>query len=245
MPKPLPPSQTLTPSGEALFSYIEAKCSTTSLGPTRWPLLALVTLTGGGKPELASELYLYLTSQPMYQTPTERQALVRRLREALIKSISVIGVVKPIEAIVAIASVEQEVDRDVSPPLRQDWACDEDNHARAMDWFMKVYRHNSDLNFRMFSAHRDFDWISQEITYGLYLSNMKVLDEVETELVVLSGIMIQDAWKETWWHIRGCRRVGFGLEDTRAVYHCIEYLAAACGLKLDRIPSVDEVEPDV
>ena len=44
----------------------------------------------------------------------------------------------------------------------------------------------------MFDSHRDFGWISREITYGLYLSDHRILDGNETELVVLSGIMAQD-----------------------------------------------------
>jgi hypothetical protein len=245
MPAPPPPSKVLSPPAKELFTHLENQSARTSLGPTRWPLLALVTLTGAGRPELASELYLYLTSQPAYQSPIQRQALVKRLREALVKAISLIGVCKPIEAIVAIASVEAEADRDLSPPIRENWACDAANHERAMEWFMKVYRHNATLNFGLFEAHREFDWISKEITYGLYLSGREVLDDIETELVVVGGIMVQNLWKETWWHIRGTRRVGVELEDMRVVYGCIEHVAQYCGVKLDRVPTVDEVEPDV
>lgn len=32
------------------------------------------------------------------------------------------------------------------------------------------------------------DWTSKQITYGLYLSDHSILNDVETELTVLSGI---------------------------------------------------------
>ena len=35
-------------------------------------------------------------------------------------------------------------------------------------------------------------WLSTEITYGLYLSDHSILDAVDTELVVLGGIMMQN-----------------------------------------------------
>lgn len=232
------------PSAHALFSRIEQRFRKTSLGNDRWYLVALTALTGGGSPHLADQLYTYLTSQDAYSTPTSRQALVRRLREDLVKTVSIVGVCRPIEAIVAISKVEREEDRDYGS-TREGWACDEANHARGMDWFGKVYRHNANFNLSLFDAHKDFNWISKEITYGLYLSDRQVLDDVETELVVVSGIMIQNLRSETWWHIRGTRRQGVSKEDTQVVYDCIKDVAEFLEVKLDRIPTVDEVEPDV
>jgi hypothetical protein len=64
-------------------------------------------------------------------------------------------------------------------------------------------------------------WISSEITYGLYLSDHSILNGIETELVVLSGIMIQNLKSETAWHLRGSRRVGMSMEDVEMVQQCV------------------------
>jgi hypothetical protein len=64
-------------------------------------------------------------------------------------------------------------------------------------------------------------WISREITYGLYLSDHTILNDIETELVVLAGIMIQNLHHETAWHLRGARRVGMSTEDVEAVQQCV------------------------
>lgn len=232
------------PDARKLFESIEQRFSQTKLGPHRWYLIALTVLTGGGSPHLADQLYNYLIQQEQYTAPESRQALVRRLREDLIKSISIVGVCRPIEAIVAISKVEREEDRDYSS-TREGWKCDEANHERAMDWFNKVYRHNANFNLNLFNAHKDFNWISKEITYGLYLSDRQILDDIDTELVVVSGIMIQNLRSETWWHIRGTRRQGVTKEDMQVVYDCIKEAADFLGVKLDRVPTVDEVEPDV
>lgn len=100
------------PTLAQLFATVEKKVQTTSLGEDRWYILAIACLATGPDPESASQLYLHLIGQARYGTSTARQALVRRLREALIKSVCVIGVCKPIEAILAISQVEREEDRD-------------------------------------------------------------------------------------------------------------------------------------
>lgn len=74
-------------------------------------------------------------------------------------------------------------------------------------------------NFYMLTQH--LDWTSKQITYGLYLSDHSILNDVETEITVLSGIMIQNLPRETGWHLRGTRRIGVSLEDTETLQQCV------------------------
>ena len=67
----------------------------------------------------------------------------------------------------------------------------------------------------------DSDWTSKQITYGLYLSDHSILNDVETEITVLSGIMIQNLPRETAWHLRGTRRIGVSSEDTEILQQCV------------------------
>ncbi len=71
-------------------------------------------LTGGSQPEFVGNLYTYLIQKPQYTTPESRQQLVRRLREALVKCVSIVGVCRPIEAIFHIAEIERPEDKDYS-----------------------------------------------------------------------------------------------------------------------------------
>ena len=84
-----------------------------------------------------------------------------------------------------------------------------------------IYKQNLSTATDNFAAHKDFDFISREITYGFYLSDHSILGPVETELVVLSGIMIQNLPLETAWHLRGTRRVGVSKEDVELVQQCV------------------------
>jgi len=84
-----------------------------------------------------------------------------------------------------------------------------------------LYGVNLDPINETFKAHQDFGFITREITYGFYLSDHGILDGVDTELVVLSGIMVQDLPKMTGWHLRACRRIGISAEDCERVQRCV------------------------
>ncbi len=227
-----------------LFRAIEEKFSSTSLGDKRWYLVAISALTGGGRPEIAADLYLYLIQQRQYSTCESRHALVRRLREALVKCVSIIGVCKPLEAIFCVNEVEKPEDKDYSFS-REHWQSGAENQERGTAWLQKLYQGNLDSIFKRFEAHKDFAWISANITYGLYLSDHTILDGFDTEMVVLAGIMIQNLKHETHWHLRGTRRLGVSREDVEVVHQCIELVAKFTGSQLNRVPRVADIEHEV
>lgn len=73
----------------------------------------------------------------------------------------------------------------------------------------------------------------------------QILNGVETELVVLSGIMLQNLARETGWHLRGTRRIGVSRDDVELIQQQIEKVAKFCGLTLDRVPRVKDIEHEV
>lgn len=233
-----------SPELTRLFTDIENSFQRTQLGQDRWYILATACITASPDPEAAAQLYQYLIAKPEFRTSQSRQRLVRRLREALFKSICIVGVCKPIESILAIAAVERPEDRDLSE-TRKDWQCDADNEKRAREWFLKIYTHNAKDTIGLFDAHKDFAWTSLNITYGLFLSDRQVLDDVETQLVVLPGIMSQNLKMETHWHIRGTRRIGVSKDDVQVIWDAVKEFGSFFGLRIDKVPTVDDVEPDV
>ncbi|KAB8077733.1 hypothetical protein BDV29DRAFT_188445 [Aspergillus leporis] len=210
----------------------------------KWYILAIATLVASPDPERCDQLYLHLISQKPYSTPQARQALIRRLREALFKSIIIVGVCKPIEAILAISKCEREEDKDYTA-TRENWACDQANHDRGTAWLEKLYARNAAGTLDSFQAHRDFGWLSTEITYGSFLLDRGVLDDLDTQLIVLPAIMSQNLRTETHWHIRGTRRLGVGMGDVRVLWECVQRVADFSGVILDKVPTVEEVEMDV
>lgn len=71
-------------------------------------------MTGGGHPHFAAQLYQELIKRPEYQTPAQRQELMRRLREVLFKLTILVGVCKTLEALFAITAVTKPEDEDHS-----------------------------------------------------------------------------------------------------------------------------------
>jgi hypothetical protein len=203
-----------------LFHCLQATFPSETLGEDKWYLIAITSLTSLGKTNSVADLYLYLINQPQYAKSETRKILMQRLREALVKCVSVIGVCRPLEAVFCIDAVTKEEDKDFSY-AREHWTCDKANHERGTSWLRKLYGADLDPINETFNSHRDFGWISREITYGLYLSDHRILDGVESELVVLSGIMVQDLPKMTAWHLRACRRIGFSQADCERVQTCV------------------------
>ncbi|KAF4626504.1 hypothetical protein G7Y89_g11656 [Cudoniella acicularis] len=195
-------------------------------------------------PHHVGTLYTYLISKPEFATSDSRKALIRRIREALVKNISIQGVVKPISALFSIVEIEKPEDKDYSFS-REGWQTGPENVERGNAWLSCIYKGNLDDAVRRFAAHRDFEFISRQITYGLYLSDHSILDGLSTELIVLSGIMIQNQALETAWHLRGTRRVGASQEDVELIQQCVELVAQFGRININKMPRVTDIEAEV
>ncbi|OAL46615.1 hypothetical protein IQ07DRAFT_590724 [Pyrenochaeta sp. DS3sAY3a] len=226
------------------FKLIEELYAKTALGEEQWYLIVLSVFTSLGKCDLVADLYTYLVALPQYSTPTERQDLMKRLREALVKITSVIGVARPLEAIININNVTAPEDRDYSFS-REDWKSGAENVKRGEAWLRKLYSEHFDSTMTIFDAQKDFGWISSEITYGLYLSDHRILDGVETELCVLSGLFCQGLPRMVGWHLRACRRIGLSSEDCEIIQQCIEASVEFLGVEIKGMPRVKDIEHEV
>jgi len=94
-------------------------------------------MVGGGQPGFAPLLYKELIKRPEYQTPEQRQALMRRIRETLFKLIVIVGVCKPLEAIFDIDAITRPEDKDYTfsryeVVRRQQAIAEADNNQRGM-----------------------------------------------------------------------------------------------------------------
>jgi hypothetical protein len=88
------------------------------------------------------------------------------------------------------------------------------------------------------------EWVSIDISYGLFLADHQILNIAESELVILPAIMCQDIPGPTNWHFTGCLRVGFTREEVDAVQKIIEKIVTHGGGKLSRIGSVWDVQDE-
>lgn len=213
------PSERSSPSLHSLFARLQTDYPTT-LGLSHWYLITLSVFTSTNHHHLSASLYTYLICLPQYTTFPARQDLMKRLRETLVKLTSIIGVARPLETLIHLSAVTAPEDRDFSFS-RQNWTNDAENHERGEGWLKKLYAENLDPLYQMFDSHKDFGWISSEITYGLYLSDHSILDDVETEVVVLSGMWCLGLPRMFGWHLRAARRIGITGEECEGIQRCV------------------------
>lgn len=105
--------------------------------------------------------------------------------------------------------------------ISEHWQAGPKNRELGEKWLNTIYSENLNTTTDNFAAHKDFDFISREITYGFYLADHRILGPIETELVVLSGMIIQNLPATTAWHLRGTRRVGVSAEQVELVQQCV------------------------
>jgi hypothetical protein len=108
-----------------------------------------------------------------------------------------------------------------------------------------IYAHNTAALFALFDHHLDFGFRVEGITCGLLLSDRQVLDNLDTELVVLPAMIGQDLPRMTYRHIRGIRLFGISKEELQMVMDCVHLVVEFCGVTLDRLTTVDVVEADL
>ncbi|KAF2450034.1 hypothetical protein P171DRAFT_507903 [Karstenula rhodostoma CBS 690.94] len=219
----------------ALFKAVEKKFPSKTVGDDKWFVLTFAAMVGGGGHEFAPLLYKELIKRPQYRTSEQRQALMRRIREPLLKLVSVAGVCKPLDPILNIDANTAPEEKDYSFS-REGWQCDEENRNRGFAWQDRLYKHNQGAIDNALSSQKDFGTIatSKSISYGLYLSDHSLINDVETELTVLGGITIQNLSRET-----------VSKEDVETIQQCIELITKFCGLRLHRVPRVADIEHEV
>ncbi|KAF3008513.1 hypothetical protein E8E13_005779 [Curvularia kusanoi] len=139
----------------ALFKAVEELFPSKTLGKDKWYILTLAAIVGGGQPSFAPLLYKQLIQRPEHQSPPQRQALMRRLRETLFKLIVIVGVCKPLEAVFDIDAITAPEDKDYSFS-REGWQCDEANAKRGWEWQSRLYQGNQGAIDDVLASQRDF-----------------------------------------------------------------------------------------
>ncbi|KAK4182183.1 hypothetical protein QBC35DRAFT_457551 [Podospora australis] len=230
-------SQSLTD----LFNKVEAEF------PPRfrehgWCLTILASFVGTGQQQLAGRLYQHLISQPQYETSEARQALVRRMREALVKCIIINGI--PVVIGSHHIYFGRREGRGSGLFLFQvaDWNVGPESSERAAKVLKVLYKSEEGGHVKTLQSHLDIPWISVNVSYGLFLSDHRILNMQETELVVLPAIMTQNLRGPTYWYLRACLRVGIEPDEVEAIHQAIEAVAEYGGKTLDvqRVKDVDD-----
>ncbi|KAI9774522.1 MAG: hypothetical protein M1840_002769 [Geoglossum simile] len=229
---------------QELFDDVRAKYPP-SLREQGWYLTTASSLVATGKVDSLAQLYLYLTALPQFSEPGQRKQLSLRLRGVLLKEWTLVGIPLVVGALAALARVEKAEDTDVGFDGNDD--LDRGRvHQRGVAFLQRLYQQNLEPILETWGSHSEhFQWVEEDIIYGLFLADFSVLDSIETQLVVLPAIMCQGLRGATQWHLRGTRRLGVSMEDVEGLQLCVETIARWAGKDTEGWARVRDIEADV
>jgi hypothetical protein len=142
------------------------------------------------------------------------------------------------------AFLSRDVQVQESPYIPQDTGPAVDQSG--FDFMLRLYRYNLPDIMGTWRRHQaDFEWLQMRIIYGLFLSDRTFLTPVESEMVVLPGIMAQDVLAPTTWHVRGMLRLGVKTEDVEIVLETVKRCATWAGRELTETGKLTAKDVDV
>lgn len=223
--------------------------------PTRfrengWYISVAATVIALQRPELIASLYNHTATLHDYASLQARRRLGARLRDVLLKEWTLVGIPVVITALAKLAEAERALD----PALAIEGTNEAVEHptpvplsdaaieARGTAFLQMLYQHNLEPIFSTWGSHRrTFEWVEKNVIYGLFLSDHSVLSPVESELVIIPGIMAQGLAAPAVWHLRGMRRLGVPREDVQGVVDCVKRVAQLLGVDTTSWPDADSV----
>ncbi|PMD66441.1 uncharacterized protein K444DRAFT_606730 [Hyaloscypha bicolor E] len=217
---PLAPPPVLTP--DLLKSIREHP----DLPPRTWYIIAATTLTILNRPDEIPRIYEHAATFGPRSTSSrpEQLTILRRMREALIKTSAVGGVPKIINSLLALKKVSppdlQDRPSTQSPTERRNDFSDDPSRIeqRGRDFFGKVYGKVADrvLSQMDNSGTEDLGLVAR-LMYSHILSNTLVLSAADTSFVMIAALIPQDVNPQLKGHLKGAINGGATLEQVRAV----------------------------
>ncbi|KAK8182433.1 hypothetical protein BC567DRAFT_219898 [Phyllosticta citribraziliensis] len=220
-------------------------------------LLPAAAITALGHPNLLGPLFTdVLAFSPSKEGSSKEPSSTKislQLRDVLLKQWTLIGIPLVVTAVSSLASAEKASGIEFPPGLSSKYAKTESLapseavSARGEKFMRKLYLENLEPIMSTWGSHEaDFTWLEKSVIYGLFLSDHEVLNEVETELVIMTSIMVQNLKAPTLWHVRGLRRLGISKKDVeeavKIVIECARYLGHG---QKDWVQWVGEVDGEV
>lgn len=79
--------------------------------------------------------------------------------------------------------------------------------------------------YKGFGSHQDLAWVTENVVYGLFLSDTSVLSAADTKLVVFPALLCTGKKLLAEAHMRGALELGMSVEDVEGVRAICELLA--------------------
>lgn len=131
--------------------------------------IAIGALVGAQQSGLVADLYLYLCAK------RQRQVLVKRMREGLLKLIPIVGMPLIIRAFKALVGVEAQCDHDTFTSSTSKRLTPERLEKARVSMATLLAPEELQTMYEGFGSHQDLAWVTENIVYGLFLSDTTIL----------------------------------------------------------------------
>ncbi|RMZ78781.1 hypothetical protein DV738_g3612, partial [Chaetothyriales sp. CBS 135597] len=248
-----------TPQGLPQLCEDVKKIVPKELGEHAWYLLlsnhrkkAAILINSPTNTHLAS-LYSHLASTPEFSTPEAQAELSQRLRDVLLKEVTLVGAPQVLAALIPFAKVSAPPGTTVASAAAastispQYLISDPDAiKARGVAKINGIYGPALLPNvFASFGSHSaDIQHMELFTVYGLYLSDHALISALETEMIVFVSILTTGLRGPSLWHIRGMGRLlgARGTDESGAKMAKVKDMVRQ--VKLAAITAVEWCGPD-
>ncbi|KAJ5220241.1 hypothetical protein N7468_009445 [Penicillium chermesinum] len=213
----------------AIFEEIKKEFPS-SVSEHGWYTMTLSSLITVSNPANITHLYNFLISQPEWSTHEQRRVLSRRLREQLMKQWVVIGIPRVITAVLSLAAAEAPRGR--RPLIHQGVTVSPEINARGRELCYALYGEEqyNRIMAACGSMSADFTWASDNIIYGMFLSDESVINRPETSIMSYSCMACMGLEGTSRRHLAGLRNHGANDDELNAVTTCVKKIATWAGI---------------
>ncbi|KAF2419605.1 hypothetical protein EJ08DRAFT_702784 [Tothia fuscella] len=203
-----------------------------------WYYITSVTLSCLNRPDEIPTVFKHAVEDESREA--EQLRIIRRMREGLVKSAAVVGLPKTINALFELKKATPphllDPPMELSPSGRPIDVYDTSPSLilhRGQTFFNKVYGKISKRVMGQMdrSGTEDLGLVAR-LMYGYLLSNVSVLNEVETSWVLAAGLIPQDVNPQLKGHLKGAVNNGATVEEVRAVRECVIRICEESGMKM-------------
>ena len=214
-----------------------------------WYLVLISAFTTTGRSDLIVQLCKYLIKD---KEPQKLKEIIDRINETFIKLTLLIGIPKVLEAVY---HIKETVDEKylVTDFTLENWTNGPENRKNALKAMQSVYSHQiskpSEAVLTQSDMHvtfKDIHFISAEIGYGMCHSRTHIVTLRESELIILTTLLLQRLPRESKWHLRGARRTGSTPEEVEGLQVLLEStLNPFLRIDLSGMPRCKDIENEL
>ncbi|KAK2750275.1 hypothetical protein FQN55_002422 [Onygenales sp. PD_40] len=197
----------------------------------RWYMVLIVTLSAMNYPDEIPNAWQHFTKHYLARLePEERLIAARKIREALTKSVGIVGAAKTGTSIRLLSTVTPDELKDQESFRDKEDASTAS--ARGKVLHTKIYGRNPLFNPQAtVDASPDYAFVIRDLFYGRIFSFDEILDDVETGHIIISALIGIDCHPQMKHHMIGLLINGQSREDIEQTRSLCYGVADLLGVK--------------